>query len=468
MNKKHTLSLFIFRRDLRLDDNSALLAALESSKLVIPCFIFDPEQCSSKNPYFSANAVQFMVKSLQELEALMSAKNGRLYSFFGNTEKVVAQLLEWLPIQAIFLNRDYTPFSRQRDKNLAELSAEKNRDFYYFDDYLLHPPEEVIKADSSPYTVFTPYYKKSLDYVIQPPLINHHPNYYTQEISLPQIDISREMTAKGKLVTHINPAIKVSGGRKEGLKHLKQTIDLKEYQKTRDFPAEQTSLLSAHHKFGTISIRESYQGIADILGRSHPLLRQLYWRDFFTQIAYYFPHVFGESFHKEYDQIDWGYSPEKFQRWAAGVTGFPIVDAGMRELNTTGYMHNRVRMIVASFLVKDLHLDWRLGEQYFAQKLIDYDPSVNNGNWQWSASTGCDAQPYFRIFNPWLQQKKFDPECFYIRKWVPELQTWSAQMIHQWENKSQRESSYPRPMLNHQEESKKSLLLFKKARKGTL
>jgi deoxyribodipyrimidine photo-lyase len=210
-------------------------------------------------------------------------------------------------------------------------------------------------------------------------------------------------------------------------------------------------LLSAHHKFGTVSIRETYQKIKNEFGIAHTLINELYWRDFFTHIGFHFPKVFVSAFNEKYEKIPWENNKTKFNHWCNGTTGFPIVDAGMRELGTTGFMHNRVRMVVASFLTKDLHIDWRWGEQFFANHLIDYDPAVNNGNWQWAASTGCDAQPYFRIFNPWSQQQKFDTNCIYIKKWIPELKNLTSREIHQLENKPSLVPNYPQPIINHNE-----------------
>lgn len=260
---------------------------------------------------------------------------------------------------------------------------------------------------------------------------------------------------------------RIKGGRIEALKILKNVKVFKNYDGGRDLPAKSaTSLLSAHHKFGTCSIRETYWAVRDALGPRHTLIKELYWRDFFSHIAYHFPHVFGGAFYPEYDALPWANDKERFQRWCDGLTGFPIVDAGMRELNTTGFMHNRVRMITASFLVKDLHIDWRWGERYFAQHLVDYDPCVNNGNWQWVASTGCDHQPYFRVFNPWLQQKKFDPLCLYIKKWVPELKTVDARQLHRWyEVSGDSADRYPAPVVDHAAESIKAKEIFKVLRK---
>jgi deoxyribodipyrimidine photo-lyase len=242
----------------------------------------------------------------------------------------------------------------------------------------------------------------------------------------------------------------------EALKILKKLSSFSQYQKLRDFPAEEFSTsLSPYMKFTVCSPREVYYAICDRLSSRHELIRALYWRDFFTCIAFFFPHVFKSSFNPKFDKLKWSNNKKAFERWCEGTTGFPIVDAGMRELNTTGYMHNRVRMITASFLIKDLHIDWRWGEKYFAQNLIDYDPAVNNGNWQWVASTGCDAQPYFRIFNPWSQQKKFDADCLYIKRWVPELEKVPIKNIHGWYDEKLRTGStnYPEPMIDHSEEA---------------
>ncbi|MCX7847016.1 MAG: FAD-binding domain-containing protein, partial [bacterium] len=262
-----------------------------------------------------------------------------------------------------------------------------------------------------------------------------------------------------------NPALRVRGGRREALRILGDLGGFKEYAKTRDFPARPTTGLSAHIKFGTVSLREVYAAACAALGRGHVLIRELYWHDFFTQIGWHFPHVFGHAFQRRYEKLGWREDEGMFQAWCEGRTGFPIVDAGMRELNTTGFMHNRVRMIVASFLVKDLWIDWRWGERYFAQRLVDYDPCVNNGNWQWAASTGCDAQPYFRVFNPWLQQRKFDGGGEYIRRWVPELAGLTLREIHTpgcAEVRARR--GYPMPICDHGEASRLAKARFERVR----
>lgn len=307
-----------------------------------------------------------------------------------------------------------------------------------------------------PYTVFTPFYKNASQLHVAAPQQNQYSNYYQQEISFTDKQTLASLSRKH------NPNLLVKGGRKEALALLKQAKTLENYAESRDIPAVNgTTKLSAHNKFGTLSIRELYSEIVKQFSQTHTLIKELYWRDFFTQITFYFPHVLGNAFHEKYNRISWANNEKYFRAWCEGRTGFPIVDAGMRELNTTGYMHNRVRMITASFLVKDLHIDWRLGEKYFAQKLVDYDPAVNNGNWQWAASTGCDAQPYFRIFNPWLQQQKFDPECLYIKRWLVELSHCNPRDIHALEKHSGTSlANYPSAIIDHRIESQKAKLLY--------
>ena len=319
-------------------------------------------------------------------------------------------------------------------------------------DILLNEPEQAVKIDKTPYKVFTAFYNHARQFPVALPQALDKRNFLSADsgFTIDQLGLPKA-----------EPAIK--GGRNQALAILDRLSDCADYQNTRDFPAlDATSKLSAHLKFGTCSVREVYYAILERLGSEHPLLRQLYWRDFFTHIAYHFPQVFGRAFLEKFANLHWDNNPDYFQAWCDGKTGFPIVDAGMRELNATGFMHNRVRMITASFLVKDLHIDWRWGERYFAQHLVDYDPCVNNGNWQWAASTGCDAQPYFRIFNPWLQQLKFDQDCRYIYRWLPELQAFPPKIIHQWDKKHS-VCSYPAPIIDHARESQLTKARFKEA-----
>lgn len=444
MNTIYDTSLFIFRRDLRLADNTALIDALEKSRRVIPCFIFDPVQVTEKNQYRSKHAIEFMIESLKDLSNQLAKKNGKLFIFYGMSEVVIEKLVQEVTIDAIFVNRDYTPFSRNRDENLEKFCRQKSIAFNIHGDYLLHEPEDIYTKSGTPFSVFTAFYNTSLLHQIKTPAKNNHKNYYTGDITLSENneDIFKKVLPYSLSLTY------TSGGTHTAQKILKNLEIFKEYQKTRDFPFIETTHLSAHNKFGTVSIREAYSSIVDNLGINHALLRQLYWRDFFTHVSWHHPRVFGNAFHEKYNDLSWNINQEMFERWCSGTTGFPLVDAGMRQLNQTGFMHNRARLVVGSFLVKDLHINWQWGEKYFAQQLVDYDPCVNNGNWQWVASTGCDSTPYFRIFNPWLQQQKFDPECIYIKTWIPELKQVLPRTIHAWYEKNTG-TAYPAPMVDH-------------------
>lgn len=452
---KYPLSLFIFRRDLRLTDNIGLITALKESKLVLPCFIFDPRQCLD-NPYKSSNALQFMLESLQDLEKQLEQKSARLFYFDGVSEKVVETIIKKYKIAAVYFNKDYTPFSQYRDQNIKLVCAKHHCDVFTFDDALLIAPDLSLKADGTPYKVFTSFYKNSLKFPVQKPIKNNFKNFATQ-FKMPKFSF-KKILAEYRL----KPFVK--GGRKECQQRLAQLGELINYKNERDYPAKDaTSHLSAYMKFTNCSVREIYYAIKNNVTDADSLIRELYWRDFFSSIAFYFPHVFGKSFYKKYDRVAWKNNEKLFKAWCQGKTGFPIVDAGMRQLNQTGYMHNRLRLITASFLVKDLHIHWLRGEQYFAQKLIDYDPAVNNGNWQWVAGTGVDAQPYFRIFNPWLQQKKFDNNCVYIKTWLPELSHLENKIIHHWYEASyQQLASYPKPIVDHAQESLLAKRLYNK------
>jgi deoxyribodipyrimidine photo-lyase len=409
------LSLFIFRRDLRLEDNTGLIAALQASEKVIPAFIFTPEQIDH-NPYKSEHCLNFMLESLADLDQQLKKKGSRLYLFKGEVDEVVHKCITKLEIGAVYVNRDYTPYSIERDRKIERVCKKANIEFHSFEDALLHPPEDTLKKDGKPYTVFTPYFHNASKLEVPPPVPNRRTNYFHGSIPF-TVDMPKHKT-------------ELKGGRTEALKLLKN--------------AKSPTHLSPYLKFTVCSPREVYEAVK----RNKELVRALYWRDFFTSIAFFFPHVFKGSFRPKFDQLKWSYDKKAFKRWCEGTTGFPIVDAAMRHMNQTGYMPNRFRMVTASFLVKDLHIDWRWGEKYFAQTLIDYDPAVNNGNWQWVASTGCDAQPYFRVFNPWSQQKKFDPDGTYVKEWIPEIGT----------------PDYPEPMVDHDVESKKAIAAYREVR----
>ncbi len=444
MNKKYQCSLFIFRRDLRLIDNTALIEACRRSESVIPIFIFDPRQVR-RNSYRSINAMQFMLESLRDLDSALHTHRSRLFCWEGKAEQALAEILHREKIDAVFVNRDYTPFSLRRDRALGEVCKSHAVPLESFDDVLLTPPGKVLKKDGKPYTIFTPFYKAARQVTIEKPQ-----NYAFSRSFIDNLQGAKSL-ASISLFSDSNQQLAVRGGRCQALKLLQQVGTLQEYEEKRNLPTlGWTTQLSAHNKFGTVSIREVYHAIQNVFGPEHSLIRELFWRDFFCCIGFYFAHVFKGSFHRHYDKIIWENNRRKFKAWCTGMTGFPIVDAGMRELNATGFMHNRVRMIVASVLTKDLHINWQWGERYFAQKLVDYDPAVNNGNWQWAASTGCDAQPYFRIFNPWLQQERFDPDCTYIKRWVPELRSLTSKEIHKLSS-PRGTTTYPPPIVDHRE-----------------
>ena len=453
--KKYKKSLFLFHRDLRLADNTGLIEALEESEEVLPVFIFEEEQLGAKNQYRGENLVQFMLHSLEELNEQLEAKGGRLLMFEGKTAEILARILRQEKVEVVFSNEDYTPFALARDKELAKVCAGVGVEFLQFADVLLNKPGTVLKGDGSPYTVFTPFFRKARKLEVAAVQVNNFKNYASSKVAG---EVGRSVFKK--ILPVKNAEIALEGGRKEALKLLKKIAKLQNYREVRNIPSvEGTTLLSAHNKFGTVSIREVFWKIFEVFGEEDSLMSEIYWRDFLTHIAFHFPHVFDGAFKKKYNHLRWVHDEKKFKKWCEGRTGYPLVDAGMRELNQTGYMHNRVRMVVASFLVKDLHLDWRLGERYFAQKLIDYDPAVNNGNWQWAASTGCDAQPYFRIFNPLRQQERFDKECVYIKRWVPELKKFTPKEIHRFEKGKL--DGYEPPMVDHKEASAFAKDMFK-------
>lgn len=441
----HT-ALFIFRRDLRLIDNTGLIKATAESQAVIPLFIADNQQLGDENGYRSTKCIQFMLESLQDLDSELQKQQSRLVIEQGNPTEIVEKYITVHHVNAVYCNRDYTPFAQQRDHQIAAICQQYGIPFHCSDDALINAPHTVTKRDGSSYTMFTPFYRcaQKID-CLEPNTISCQSWHRS---TIPQSQTIEALTSQLPPVT-IKPL--VEGGRTACTKLL-STLATARYANDRDIPAaDGTTHLSAYLKFTLYSPREILYALRNQHHAPEALIRQLYWRDFFTQIAFFFPHVFQGAFHREYDHIPWCTNEAYFKRWCEGTTGFPIVDAGMRQLNKTGWMHNRARLITASFLTKDLHIDWRWGERYFAQQLIDYDPAVNNGNWQWVAGTGCDAQPYFRIFNPWLQQRKFDPTCAYIKTWVPELRNTTIDVIHHWDNPKRRPGNhpYPAPLVEH-------------------
>lgn len=401
------INVFIFRRDLRIVDNLALNALIKACKghNIYPVFIFNPKQIyETNNPYFSNNAVQFMIESLQDLE---SESNIAINYYEDEDIGVLEGLLTKYIIKSIAYNKDYSPYAIKRDSKIEDWCKKHNIEVITAEDYTLYQIGSILNGTQQPYQVFTPFYKRCLKEDVAKP---------TNPLKFNCIQDIKSFH-KEKYYVH-NANIAVHGGRRNALKRLK--IKYMTYAKTRDYPGlDSTTKLSAYIKFGCISIREVYHTHK----QNKSLIRELIWREFYANILYHFPHVLGKAFKTKYDKIKWNNNKEWFKKWCDGKTGFALVDAGMKQLNTTGWMHNRVRMVTAMFLTKDLLIDWRWGEKYFATKLVDYDPASNNGGWQWSASTGTDSQPYFRIFNPILQQKKYDKDLAYIKKWNPEYES---------------------------------------------
>jgi deoxyribodipyrimidine photo-lyase len=456
MNNKFENGLFIFRRDLRIIDNKGLNLLSEYCKNIYTIFIFTPEQVGDKNKYKSDNSVQFMIESLDQLYSQISKSGGHLYTFYGHNENIIRECIKDFNIQIVCFNLDITPYARERDAKIIKLCERLKTYIIYDYDYYLHEPGSIVSGSGEPYQKFTPYYEASLKKKVELPAKMKNLNLSKKNGHLKnQISLDHAI----KKFTHINSNILVHGGRLEAIKTLKTAIRTQiNYSKNHNDLNKQTSLLSAYIKFGCLSIREVYKA----LHSKSALIRQLIWRDFYANILFSFPHVLGHAMKKKYNKIHWHYNSNWFKKWCDGETGYPIVDACMRQLNTTGYMHNRGRLIVASFLTKTLLIDWKDGEQYFASKLTDYDPASNNGNWQWVASTGADSQPYFRIFNPWEQGKNFDPNCEFIKKWVPELKDVPIKDILNWETECDnfKDVKYPKPIVNYKKQKDLALKMY--------
>lgn len=419
---------FWFRRDLRLSDNVGLKNALEASKSVQCIFIFD-EHILNELAIDDAR-VQFIHEELTKLQSELNQFGSSLRIEKGVPSDVWRKIISEENISAIYTNKDYEPYARKRDGEVRDIAEEKNVRFERFKDQVIFEEGEITKDDGLPYTVYTPFKNKWLA-TFKP--AEHMPY---------SID---GLTDNFKPSAYTFPSLSAIGFEPTVIKVQPFTLDtVANYDKTRDFPAtDGTSYLSPHLRFGTIGIRALVHKTRTV---NAVFLSELIWREFFMQILYHFPKVVHQSFRIKYDRIEWRNDPAEFKAWCDGKTGYPMVDAGMRQLNETGYMHNRVRMVVASFLCKHLLIDWRWGEAYFAQKLLDYDLSANNGNWQWAAGTGCDAAPYFRVFNPEAQLKKFDPKGIYIRKWVKDLD----------------ELTYPKPIVEHAFARLRALEVYKK------
>ncbi len=431
MNKK--IAIHWFRRDLRLEDNSALFHTLKNHASVLPLFIFDTDILDRLEDKYDAR-VTFIYDSILQLQAQLAKQGSTIIVRCGRPLDIWKELIVEFQVEAVHTNHDYEPYAIQRDELIRDLLTANGIPFYTYKDQVIFEKNEVLKNDGMPYTVFTPYSRKWKEGLTKKSFIQFDANKYAGHFC--------------KLNIHENLSLKEIGFGRSALKFSPPQIDralISDYDKTRDSPSVSgTSRLSVHLRFGTIRIRK-LMSIAQTLNEKY--FNELIWREFYQMILWHFPFVATRSFKQEYDRIEWRNNEKEFQAWCEGRTGYPLVDAGMRELNATGFMHNRVRMVTASFLSKHLLIDWRWGEAYFAKKLLDFELASNNGGWQWAAGTGADAAPYFRIFNPTAQAVKFDPANEYIRKWVPEFDG----------------PDYPEPIVDHKFARERALKIYRAA-----
>ncbi len=426
-------ALFWHRRDLRIEDNAGLFSALTNNVSVQPIFIFDSEILSKLKS--DDQRVLFIHTEITRLKADYQKLGADLFVFYGNPIEIIPDLCLKMDVQSLVTNKDYEPYAIARDKFIYEELQKLNINFIAKKDHVIFEKNEVLKADGLPYTVFTPYMKKWREKLNEFYLKTYPTEKYFQNLS--KIEKNSRMISMAEMgFTHLN-FYSFPGNQ------LNEKV-VKNYSETRDIPSILgTSRMSLALRFGTISIRKTAKQ-ASILNQTY--LNELIWRDFYQMILYHFPHSAENSFRKNYDRIQWENDEKLFSLWCEGKTGYPMVDAGMRELNRTGHMHNRVRMVVASFLCKHLLTDWRWGERYFAEKLLDFDLASNIGGWQWASGSGCDAAPYFRVFNPQLQQERFDKDFIYIKKWVPEFGT----------------TKYPEPIIEHKMARLRAIERYKK------
>jgi deoxyribodipyrimidine photo-lyase len=432
---KKEITIFWFRRDLRLHDNAGLFHALMNEKEVLPIFIFDKAILSKLEDQDDAR-VSFIHQAISELKVSLRAKGTDIYVVHSSPEEAFDSLLDQYKISRVYANHDYEPYAKERDEAIRRRLKASGAELLTFKDQVIFEKSEVVKDDGKPYTVFTPYSRKW-----KAALTEESTNSYENEryfSSFIQVSESLEM-----------PSFKEMGFVKSSIEFPKNEVNeiiISKYKEQRDFPFKQgTTRLSVHLRFGTVSIRSLAR---KALSLNETWLNELIWREFYQMILWHFPHVVSSAFKPAYNHIQWRNNESDFENWCLGKTGYPIVDAGMRELLATGFMHNRVRMITASFLVKHLLIDWKWGEAFFARYLLDFELASNNGGWQWAASSGCDAAPYFRVFNPTLQTQRFDPRAEYIRKWVPEFNDPFA---------------YPKPIVEHAFARQRVIDTYKKA-----
>lgn len=431
---ENPVTIFWFRRDLRLNDNAGLFYALKSNNPVQAVFIFD-RNILDKLPAKTDRRVAFIHSALSEIQAQLAEKGSTLRVYYDTAENAWKKIITEYKVASVYTNHDYEPYATERDGAVEKFLQQQGIGFHRCKDQVIFEKNEVVKDDGKPYTVFTPYSNKWKSLTTESSFTSYHTEKHFNNFNNQAAQVIPSLPSMGfKNIDLPFPS-----------KQLSEEL-VKKYSVQRDFPAiNGTTKMSVHLRFGTVSIRALAQKAASL---NETYLNELIWRDFYHMILWHFPQVGrGKSFKPLYDFIPWRNNEEEFQKWCSGQTGYPIVDAGMRELNETGFMHNRVRMIVASFLTKHLLIDWRWGEAYFAEKLLDFDLAANNGGWQWAAGSGCDAAPYFRVFNPYLQTKKFDASLEYIRRWIPELD----------------ELTYPAPIVAHEFARKRCLEVYGKA-----
>ena len=471
----YTKSIYIFHRALRLDDNTGLITALKESTHVIPVFIFTPEQITNTNKYRSLIAIKFMIDALIDLDTSLHALGSKLYIFYGKQDEILHKILRAdVDIDAVFVNKDYTPYAIEREEKLKNITENENRSFESHEDYLLHDMNTIQNKSDSYYSVFTPFYHEAITHDVKKPRIIRAKNFIKKNYHI----ANQTTFDKMKTITSYNDVqlYEFVATRAEGTKRVKNLKNHKNYSDDRDTLTLETTKLSPYIKFGIVSIREVYHKLLSLFGKKHVLIKQLYWREFYYILSFNRQDMLEDaaSFRESYDKIKW-HKNQKTDKllhlWKTGKTGYPVVDAGMRELNNTGYMHNRARLITSNFLVKHLFIDWREGEKYFASKLIDYDPSVNNGNWQFTSGSGADSQPYFRMMNPWLQEERHDKNCGYIKSWIPELIDVPNEDIHDWQNVYKEYQNkgidYPKPckIYDYTHLKKESMQIYSKAYK---
>ena len=451
------MHIYLFHRDLRLNDNTTLIHQLKIHKKIVPIFIFPPEQINKeKNKYFSNASVQFMIESLHELAEQISKKNGKLHFFEGENLKVLKNIHKEYNIESIGFNMDYTPYSTKRDKEIKDWCSENNIICYSEQDYALFNIDgQTLKDDGTPYLVYTPFMKKCMNLPVRE--VNKFSKFKFDKIEAKHIDINKFYVD--------NPEINVHGGRKNGLKILKNLGNFKEYDKKRDYLTYNTTFLGAHNHFSTVSIREVYANMVENLGKKCTLIRELIWRDFYYNIIHYFPDIMNKKIYKE-NYVEWENNPKYFKAFCEGKTGYPLIDAATNQLLTKHFVHNRMRMCQASFLTKHLLTDWKKGEKFYANNLVDYSPIQNLMGWLWASSLGPDPVPYFRIFNPWIQSKKYDKNAEYIKTYLPQLQQVPAEDLHKWYDPEVRKKwshiDYCEPIVVHEVQRKKALKMYSK------